>query len=726
MSKVKLKPFSEMTYHPLTEEIVEMLSITTQSSNKHMFRTMLTYYWGMIGTHMRANIIGWYSSRLPMNIYSIVLAESGTGKGYTMSTMEDHIISKFRNTFMEETFPVAAEDGMEDIALYRASKRNTNVDAERGKLQKEFDDAGNMLFSFSEGTPAALKQLRHKLVIANAGSLNFQVDEIGNNLIGSKEMMNLYLELYDRGDIKEKLIKNTAENKRVEALDGFTPTNMLLFGTSSSLLDGGETENNFMSLLESGYARRSFFSFSQEANKDTELTAEDIVELMFNQHHEDSYQEISDHIEETADVSNLDRELTIDRESCLYLVMYKMSCEERARKLKTHQKILKAELQHRYFKVLKAAAGYVFVDHGSEITIEYLEYAMKLAEESGKELERLLNPDKDFMRLARFLAEQDEEVTLPDIELGLPCFSGSQSKKMEMIANATAWGYKNNCLITKRYVDQILFLDGKPLEPTNLDELFISVSDHEAYRYDNQITSFEALGELGEVRYMHWINHHVEDGHRLKENVIPGFNCIVLDVDDGTPIEAAMRMFEGYYAVFYDTKSSTAKHNRYRIILPTNYILELENEDYADFMNNLISVLPFEVDSCVCEREHKWQTWDAGADVVGTHFVNGVEQPCSLFNVLDYIPRTTKNEERIKKAKDYENLDGLQYWVMTTTAEGNRNKQLYRYAMILVDNGYDYDTISTMVKAMNDGLKDGISDKELSNTIMSTVARKIK
>lgn len=726
MSKTKLKPFDEMQHHPLTETIVDMLSVTTQTADKHMFRVMCSYYWGMLGTHMRAGIIGWFSDNLPVNIYAVCLAESGTGKGYTVNTMEKHIINQFRTVFMEETFPVAADDGMEDIATYRATKRGSAKEDERTKLQKEYDTAGNFLFQFSHATTAAIKQLRHKLVIANAGSLNYQVDEIGSNLIGAADELHTLLELYDRGDVKEKLIKNTAENTRFEALEGFTPTNMLLFGTSSSLLDGSETENKFMNLLASGYARRSFFSFSQVANKETQLTAEDIVEMMFNQHHEETYEEISDHLESLADVSNLDREITIDRDCCLYLVKYKLLCEQRARDLKSHQKILQAELQHRYFKVLKAAASFAFIDHQSEITIDYLENAMKLAEESGKQLTQLLNPEKDFMRLAKFICEQDEEVTIPDIELGLPCFGGSQARKQEMITNATAWGYKNNILITKRYVDQILFLQGETLEETNLDELFISSSDHEAYNYENEVVKFEDLAALGEVRYQHWVNHHLEDNHRLKTNVIKGFNLIVLDVDDGTPIEAAMRILEGIYAVYYDTKSSTAKHNRYRIVIPTNYILELDAEDYTEFMKNVLAALPFEVDSSVCEREHKWQTWDAGADVISTHTVGKQEVENQMFNVLDYIPRTSKNEERLKRVKDYGSLDGLQYWVMSTTAEGNRNRQLYRYAMILVDSGYDYDTIHSMVKQMNDSLKDGISDKEISNTIMSSVARLIQ
>lgn len=725
MSK-DLKPFEEMKYHPLTEEIIDTLMMTTQSSDRQLFRVMLIYYWAVCATHMRANIVGWFSNRLPLNIYSICLAESGTGKGYTVNTMENNILQHFRSTFMNETFPAAAEDGLMDIATHRATKRGTNFDEEYNKLEKEYNDAGTLFFCFSAATSAAIKQIRHKLIIANAGSLNYQVDEIGNNLSTTDDVLPLMLELYDRGDTKEKLIKNSTENKRIEQLDGFTPTNMLLFGTSSSLMNGGETENKFLSLLEAGYARRSFFSYSTEANKNTSLTAEQIVEMMFNQHHEELYEDVANHLEAIADVTNLDREINIPREACLYLVKYKLNCEARARELKSHQRILKAELQHRYFKVLKAAACYAFLDNLDEISIQYLEYAIRVAEDSGRQLATLLNPEKDFMRLAKFLCETGNDVTFADIEVGLPCFTGSNTRKQDMVVNAMAYGYKNNILITKKFVDQILFLNAKELEETNLDELFISISDHEARDYINEVVPFEELEDLGNNKHMHWINHHLEDGYRDREHIIPGFNCIVLDVDDGTPIEAAMRIFAGYYAIFYDTKSSTPQYNRYRIVLPISHILELDQEDYAEFMQNIISTVPFEIDSSVCEREHKWLTWDAGADVIDSYWENGVEKEAQLFNVLEYIPRTSKNEERIKRIKHYDNLDGLQHWVMSTTGEGNRNKQLYRYAMILVDKGMDYQSIFDSVKQMNDGLRDGISEKEIANTIMKSVALKIK
>ena len=77
----------------------------------------------------------------------------------------------------------------------------------------------------------------------------------------------MYLELYDQGSIKQKLIKNTNENKRNEDIDGKTPTNALLFGTPVKLLDGGQTEDQLYSFLETGYARRCLFGYGQQDRK---------------------------------------------------------------------------------------------------------------------------------------------------------------------------------------------------------------------------------------------------------------------------------------------------------------------------------------------------------------------------------------------------------------------------------------------------------------------------
>lgn len=715
-------------YHPMSEKIASHLSTITQNNNQHFFRTMLTYYFGMISAHMRVGIHGWGESVLPINIYAICLSESGTGKGFTMNTMNNQVIHKFRDVFLEETFPTVAEENIIALAEERAKRRGTDEEKEEEKILKEFANAGEVMFQFSEGTPAAVKQIRHKLCIARAGALNFRVDEIGSNFIVLKEMFNLFLELYDTGRIEDKLVKNTSENQRVERVEGATPSNMILVGTSSSLLDGGETENKFFNILETGYARRCFFSFSRETTKVAELSAEELVDLMFNKHSNADMNIIADKLAQLADVANIEKVMELKHDAAVYLMKYKLWCIQRSAALKEHQKILKLELDNRFFKVLKLAAAYAFADMKDEINITYLNYAIKLAEDSGRELMQLMTPEKDFMKLARFLVDFQEGATLSDLELHLPCFTGSKSKKDEMIASAISWGYKNGILISKYFVEQIMFLQAKTIEETDLDHLILSFSDHTSQGYEPLVQPFEELEDLGLVNNYQWCNHHFIDDHRLEDNVIPGFNMIILDVDDGTPITTAQLMFQDYYCAFYETKSSTDDFNRYRIILPISHVLELDEEDYKQCIQNVIDSLPFdiEIDDASKQRSKKWRTCNKGIVFNDVRWVNGEEADPLLFDILPYIPRTAKNEQRQREAIEYENLDRIQRWFIENTGEGNRNKQLYRYAMALVDMGLAYSQVEENLLDFNSKLKDPIAEKEIKNTILTSVAKKIK
>ena len=54
---------------------------------------------------------------------------------------------------------------------------------------------------------------------------------------------------------------------------------MLLFGTPSKLFDGSQTEQLFMSLLDTGYARRCFFALAD--NSKLKYKPEDAAELYF-------------------------------------------------------------------------------------------------------------------------------------------------------------------------------------------------------------------------------------------------------------------------------------------------------------------------------------------------------------------------------------------------------------------------------------------------------------
>ena len=91
-------------------------------------------------------------------------------------------------------------------------KNGTNdPQTEFDKVNTEFNKAGAYPFTFDSGTAPAVKQLRHKLLLANCGAINLQIDEIGSNLVKEVEVLNLFLELYDQGMTKQKLTKNTAD-----------------------------------------------------------------------------------------------------------------------------------------------------------------------------------------------------------------------------------------------------------------------------------------------------------------------------------------------------------------------------------------------------------------------------------------------------------------------------------------------------------------------------------
>lgn len=714
-----LKPFDQMKYDPVTEMLTDIMCAKTQNKERMFFRVANSYYWGVLASQMHATIEGWGGSKIPINIYAMNLSPSGTGKGYSTGLVEEQVIDRFRNTYMEVTFPMAANNNMQLIAQQRAKRKGTDPVDEMESLEKEFNSIGSLLFSFDSATVPAVKQLRHKLNLAKSGGVNLQVDEIGANLVGQTETLNAFLELYDKGMIKDKLVKSSAENTRFERIEGFTPTNMLLFGTPSKLLDSGLTQKYLTEMLEMGYARRCFFGYIPKVKKDVAADATALVNQMFNNGSDAQLDALSCSLEQLADISNMNKVIRIEHDEAIYLMEYKISCDKRAECLKDHETIMRSEMENRFFKVLKLAGAYAFRDYSPNITIDHLDAAMRLAEDSGEHFARLMQPEFDYEKVAKYLADCGTSVTLPDLEQALPCFRGSKQQKDQCIEYAVAWGYKHNIVIKKLYDGNILFLRGETLKKTNLDEIIISTSTKLAEGYDSVRIPFDKLSMLGSTNNYHWANHHFEGGYRRDDHTQLGFNTIVLDVDGTLPLATAIELMKGYKAYFYTTKRHQDSDglDRYRIILPTNYELQLDKEEYKMFMDNVMSSLPFEMDESCNQRNKKWLTCESAE----TYMNDG-----ELFDVIPYIPRTAKNEEREAKFKDQKDLDNLERWVLNNTGDGNRNKQLYNFAMVLYEGGLDFVDIGARVRALNDKLADKLDEQELQATILKSIQSKGK
>lgn len=657
---------------------------------------------------------------LPINMYAVNLAPSGSGKGHSTNIMEEQVIHQFRERFLEDTFPVVADRNLASLAIKRAARKDCDEDEERLRVDKEFNTLGELAFSFDSGTTAAVKQMRQKLLMANAGSMNMEIDEIGSNLLGQVDVLTTLLELFDVGKVKQKLTKNTAENIRSEEIDGRTPTNLMMFGTQAKLLCGGKVEEEWYSFLETGYARRCLFGWIGSNDRKTDYTADQVYKMATSAQTNTDLLQIADDLGQLGDSIYFGQALTMTKDTSLLIIQYKLECERKAAELGEYNEIRKAELAHRYFKMMKLAGAYAFVDGQSEISEDHIYAAMKLVEDSGEAFSKMLTRDRNYVKLAKYFSAVKREVTHVDLVEDLPFYKGTESAKRELLTYATSWGYTNNIIIKRRYVDGIEFMKGESLADTDLSNLTLSYSTDWVTDYENIEMDWEDLHQLMTADNHHWTSHHLLDGYRKEDNAIPGCDLVVIDVDEGSTIEEVKSLMADYKYLIHTTGNHQKEKNgvtcdRFRIVFPLSHKVKLDKQDFTEFMRNICNWLPFDSDTKTLQRARKWQTYD------GDHYYNEGKS----INALLFIPKTAKCEENNRIIQDTQSLSNLERWFTTHTSSGNRSNNLIRYAYMLVDSGFDSNTIQQKIEAVNAKLPDPMDELEIHKTIMVSANKRI-
>ncbi len=507
-----MKNISDMEYHRKTEEIVKIVCQKTQNTDPLFFRVLTNYYLMVMASMMRCNINTKDRGVIPVNMYAINLGNSGLGKGYATNILEEHVIDKFRDKFLNETFNIIADINIAKVAVDRSKIKGSDPEDELSKAIKEFNAIGPLLFSFDSGTSPAVKSMRHKLLMAKAGSMNLFIDEIGSNLLGATDVLATFYELYDVGKVKNKLIKHTTENLRNEEIQGNTPTNMMLLGTPSKLLDGSKVEDELYTMLETGYARRCFFGYSDRSSSLKQLSPEEIYELTTDSTADATLERFSKEFENLADIGNFNMSINMSKKVTLLLIEYRVKCEKKASQLPDHDEMRKTEVEHRYFKAMKVAGGYAFIDRSSEVTEDHLYNAIKFTEESGEAFSRILTRERNYVKLAKFISTVEGEVTHADLVEDLPFYKGTENQKRELLNLAIAYGIKNNIVIKKSFVGGVEFLSGDSLKETDLNEMIVSYSTDWTEGYSNERVPFDSLHKLTQQSDYHWINHHlIED-----------------------------------------------------------------------------------------------------------------------------------------------------------------------------------------------------------------------
>lgn len=710
-------------YHPFAEKIVDILVRKVNNSNRHFFRILTGYYLCKVASMMRCNIQTNERGVIPVNAYVLNLMISGAGKGHSTNILEREFISHFREEFLSTVFPKKAEENIETLAEEKARAMVANGTSttsileetvvQKDKLEKQFERLGELAFSFDSGTSPAVKQMREKLLLASAGSMNLELDEIGSNMAANVDVLNTFLELYDVGLVKQKLIKNTSENVRSEEFPGTTPTNLMMFGTPTKLLDGGKTEEEFKEFLETGYARRLLFGYTTDNHRGDKVSAEDRYNRMVDPSLNSDIQAIQTTFRNFAK-GPFNPILRLSKENSIYLIKYQIKCEEISDSFKEHMSVHKAEMMHRYYKALKLAGAYAFADHSPEITRQHLVCAINLVEDSGAAFHEMMRKQGPYERLAHYLADCDKEVTQHELLEELPFYRGSESQRKDLMTLAMSFGYKNNIIIRRRLSDDIEFFTGETLEETDTNKLIAAVSKDIALHYTAAHPPFNQLHKITAAKGYHYTAHAFMNGHRNADQVIQGFNLLILDCDGDVTIPTVKVLLEDYTYMISTTKSHTPDINRFRLILPLSHKLKLSPDDYSRFMSNVYEWLPFPVDEAAKDIARKWESHPG-------HYEYNMGD---LLDATMFIPQTKRSDETRAQISST-GIDNIERWFRAHTSKGNRAVHLYRYGMVLVDSGKPLEEIITKMDVFNKSLSIPLPQEQFINSTIKSITKEV-
>lgn len=714
---------TNVNHHITVEELSEILCTRTGRDAPDFFRILAVYYMGVMASCMRATIrLPGTEEELPLNTYVTALAPSGFGKNKSISYLENHVFCDFRSNFRDFTMIEIAKGALWRRAIAEAGKTGNTEQMEFDKLESQYERCGEYPFTFDGGSEPAIKQVREKLLLAECGSLNLQIDELATNLekLGTTEALATYLELYDKGYIKNKLTKNTPDNKRMKEIEGSTPANMLLFGTPTALFDAGPLEKRFNNLQKTGYARRDLKAWAENAIiVESDPDIDEIYKRLVDPVNQKAVQKWRNHFADLSDQSKLNWTITVSEDIHKQLILYQLECQKKAQEISEFDEARRAEMTHRYFRAIKVAGIYAFVEESMILTSDHLKAAIKLVEESGIAFEKMMSREPAYAKLARYFAAIPNEVTRADLMRDLPFYKdANKGERDEMLLHATAWGYREHIVIKTQYRDKIEFFEGETLEKTDLDSVQVSHSAEFGHGYTPEHGAFTDLPALLTLPNYNWASHTFKDGHRHGDDVIPGFNLAVFDIDGTVSRDAVHSILEDFVFLTQTTKRHTPDVNRFRLIMPLSYQLKLNKDDYQQFMDNLCSWLPFDVDfDASKDIVRKWATFEH-ADV---RFSKGTQ----LLDILPFIPKTEKNRNYQKSMQTLASHDALERWFAHRYEDGNRSNMMIRFALALVSDGLTYPEIETRVLAFNGRLSNGLGQDELMRTVLSTTAKRL-
>jgi len=662
---------------------------------KHYMRILSLFGVAIVANGVRAKVlVPTDGGLIPPNVYGIAIAGSGLSKSRSLRYVEDLFI----------------KDAMVRIKKYAEMRAEELDPFELESISKLTKEGVTLSPIYKSATDSAVGAIRSIMDIFNVYSVNIALDEIGSVLVKEYDMLSdTLLNAFDHGILKPNLRRTTG----VKPTQKPVPHNMMMFGSPTLLFEGrAETEKLFFDLLQAGMTRRSLFAMVTSHVNHYTLVNEGQTAI--------DIKNISQTMEYIAD-KYVDYVLQLDDNARRLYIEAEITGKEESEKVSKYKPLEMVYTQNKHWLALKISALIAMADRSERINVRHFQEALDIVTESFTHLENVVNRPEKYELIVDWLCERNGEESEYTLTQELPFYSDIKSKKT-FWELSKGYAYCNNITLSIEDRQNITFYSAKGKVKTDIDApmIFSMSGDITEGFVANEKITWKEMHKVVTRDGLQYSAHRFKNGYRKKDNVITSFSLLILDVDGGTPLEVAKIVLSDFTHMIATTKSHQKDKNgvvadRYRILIPMEYTLDLNAEQYQKFMRNVMDDLPIELDVACSDIARFFY------GSTGEYWYNdGV-----LMNCDKYVANTGESENYRKSgnALSKKNISGISQYIIRNQHSG-RNNALVRLALLLMDSGYTHDECKQEIERVNRQFDNPLSESELRKTIFKTIERR--
>ncbi len=555
-----------------------MITILGKDVPEAMSRTIANFTMASFIGHFHFKLQLAPDNIVPLNMVAFVLAKSGAKKTSSVTKLEKVI--KIGLDMIDSWRQIRVDD----IAI-----RNDTTPQKLNPL------------SNSLATEAGMIKRLNDFKKEGIGLPSMFVDEIATELATNLDMVpniKLVAQLFDEGNMKSKPLKDS-ENQSDEVVG--MGMNALFIGSEYGILETESILEKFNMEFISKLSRRCFFVYPDFPKHETEADTIDNL-LQEIQDEKDSSWSIQEQVGAliksiaTKYVENDINVTTLHPDTDRMYQIYKIYCEEVADLIVVEQ--INLEQQHRHWKALKLAGVYsIYNGHPQVMPID-LKQAIYVAEMGNNDLAKFLVKAErnSHEKLLDHYIENQAPLSIHDILKRKWIKKAIEIDDLLRFANSKL-GSVGVLKIEGDIVKLEKFVETEGVVCTY--KMVSGTKKERSYKINEGFISarskFEDMAKIvsNDTAYTNFV---FRDGVRGKDNVEGSCDYLILDVDDTDVSDVECSNYLADYNHIICRTSDGANPFKYRVIIPTDIAVDLENDKWPHFMKAVGEYLGMDID----------------------------------------------------------------------------------------------------------------------------------